>query len=299
MFLLVSVSATAADTLTVLFGGDVLFDRGVRTVVESQGYDYVFGDVAATLRKADATVVNLECPLTMRRRRVHKKFIFRADTLAASAMHHAGITHAAMANNHSMDQGLQGLSDTHDCLVRNGITPLGYATNSDSLLTPTVIRKGDVEVALFNAVSMPIENWFSTPSNHKPAICQTSVDSLASAVSRYHMAYPTVPIVVFIHWGTEFSDTPQLQHRIGTAALVRAGATAIVGQHPHVVQPQEMVGTVPVWYSIGNFVFDQKPRKCNEAQLIMLRFTDDGLAGYDTLPIDIVNCRPRVSRSQD
>lgn len=296
-FLFVSVSATAADTLTMVLGGDVLFDRGVRSVVESQGYDYVFGDISATLRRADAAIVNLECPLTMRSRRVYKKYIFRADTVAAAAMHKAGITHAAMANNHSMDQGLQGLIDTHECLLQNGITSLGYATDSDSLMVPAIIRKGGVEVAVFNAVTIPIENWFASPGPHKPAVCYTSADTLAAAVRRYHNAHPTVPVVVFIHWGKEFSDSPTLQQRIDAAGLARAGATAIVGQHPHVVQTQTMLGRVPVWYSIGNFVFDQKSRKCNEAQLVVLRFTAEGMIGHDTLPISIVNCRPTVSLS--
>ena len=76
MLLFVSVSAHPADTLTVLFGGDVLFDRGVRTVVEEHGYDYLFADIAPIMAKADASVVNLECPLTMRHRKVHKKYIF-------------------------------------------------------------------------------------------------------------------------------------------------------------------------------------------------------------------------------
>ena len=299
MLLFVSVSAHPADTLTVLFGGDVLFDRGVRTVVEEHGYDYLFADIAPIMAKADASVVNLECPLTMRHRKVHKKYIFRADTLAAAAMHRASITHAAMANNHSVDQGLLGLSDTHDCLRRNSITPLGYATNSDSLLSPTIISAHGVDIAVFNAITVPIENWFTTPNANKPAVCYTSIDKLAAAVNRYHTAHPAVSIVVFIHWGQEFRDSPTLQQRLDAAALISAGASAIIGQHPHVLQTHEMMGAAPIWYSIGNLVFDQHPEKCNKAQLIMLRFTAKGLASYTALPIDIVNCRPRVSRSQD
>lgn len=293
------MSAYPADTLTVLFGGDVLFDRGVRPVVEEYGYDYVFADIAPVMAQADAAVVNLECPLTMRRRKVHKKYIFRADTLAAAAMHRASITHAAMANNHTVDQGLIGLSDTYDCLRRHGITPLGYATNSDSLLRPTIISAHGVDIAVFNAVTVPIENWFTTPSANKPAVCYTSIDKLAAAVRRYHAAHPAVSIVVFIHWGQEFRDSPTLQQRLDATTLVAAGATAIIGQHPHVLQTHEVIGAVPVWYSIGNLVFDQSPKKCNNAQLIMLRFTAQGLAGHAALPVDIVNCRPRVSRSQD
>ena len=290
--LIVSVSASAADTLTIVLGGDVLFDRGVRKVINSHGYDHLFSGIAPVLREADAAVVNLECPLTMRHRSVKKKYIFRGDTIAAAAMHRAGITHAALANNHSVDQGLLGLDDTWQSLADNSISAIGYSTSPDSLLKPALIEAKGITVALFNAVTIPIENWLTLPAEGKPAICSTSADSLAAAVSRFHTARPEVPIVVFVHWGREFTFSPVMQQQMGAAALVRAGATAIIGQHPHVVQPQQILGRVPVWYSIGNLVFDQKPAECNKAQLVRLRFTNKGMIGYDTIPVQIEECRP-------
>ena len=290
--LIVSVSASAADTLTIILGGDVLFDRGVRKVINAHGYDHLFSGIAPLLREADAAVVNLECPLTMRHRKVKKKYMFRGDTIAAAAMRRAGITHAALANNHSVDQGLVGLNDTWQSLTDNNISAIGYSTSRDSLLLPIIITTKEIKVAIFNAVTIPIENWLTIPAEGKPSVCYTSTDSLASAVSRFHTANPGVPIVVFIHWGREFTFTPIIQQQIGAAALVKAGATAIIGQHPHVVQPQQVLGRVPVWYSIGNLVFDQKPVECNKAQLVRLRFTDNGMTGYDTFPVTIEDCRP-------
>ncbi|MBR4783268.1 MAG: CapA family protein [Bacteroidaceae bacterium] len=286
--------AQKADTLTVVFGGDVLFDRGVRKVAETQGYEGLMNGVKSVLQNCDAAVVNLECPLTMRRRTVNKKYIFRADTLAARVLRAAGVTHAAMANNHSMDQGLVGLSDTYNSLRAAGIVPMGYAEHPDSLMCPTIIKRGSASIAVFNAVTVPIENWFALPSPGKPAIFYTSGDSLAAAVARYHTDNSTVPIVVFIHWGFEFRNQTSMQQQMDAAALVRAGASAIVGQHPHVVQPQVMIGDVPVWYSVGNLVFDQKPAECNKAQLVKLRFTADRLIDYQSVAVSIRECYPII-----
>ena len=298
---MVSVSAPAADTLTVLFGGDVLFDRGVRTVAEQKGYDWLLSDLTPVFKDYDAVVVNLECPVTMRHRPVKKKYIFRADTTAATALAKAGVTHAALANNHSMDQGLVGLSDTYSHLQARGITAIGYAEQPELLRQPTIIGDGKIKIAVFNAVTIAIENWFATPAPGKPAVNYTSDQQVAADIRLYHSMHPDIPIVVFVHWGEELHTIPSHRQQICAAAFVAAGASAVIGQHPHVVQSPDrdingpwIAGEAPVWYSIGNLVFDQTPEECNKAQLVELRFTKDGLAGYDTLPVVIEECRPRI-----
>ncbi len=144
------------DTLDILFTGDVLLDRGVRPWIERKGAESLFEGVSAAFREADAVVVNLECPLTTRHTPVGKKFVFRADPSWAEGLRRAGITHAALANNHTIDQGRQGLTDTYHALREAGITPLGYGRTMEEQAAPVVVRKGKVEVALFNAIPLPI-----------------------------------------------------------------------------------------------------------------------------------------------
>ena len=93
---------TKEDTLSILFTGDVLLDRGTRPWIEREGVKGLFQGVSEAFQKADAVVINLECPLTERHTPVGKKFVFRGKPTWAKALRQAGITHAALANNHTM-----------------------------------------------------------------------------------------------------------------------------------------------------------------------------------------------------
>lgn len=100
---------TKEDTLSILFTGDVLLDRGTRPWIEREGVKGLFQGVSEAFQKADAVVINLECPLTERHTPVGKKFVFRGKPTWAKALRQAGITHAALANNHTIDHGRDGL----------------------------------------------------------------------------------------------------------------------------------------------------------------------------------------------
>lgn len=279
------------DTLDILFTGDVLLDRGVRPWIERKGAESLFEGVSAAFREADAVVVNLECPLTTRHTPVGKKFVFQADPSWAEGLRRAGITHAALANNHTIDQGRQGLTDTYHALREAGITPLGYGRTMEEQAAPIVVRKGKVEVALFNAIPLPIENW--PHAEGKPDVCRASVRRLASVIRKYKAAHPRTFVVAILHWGTEFQPHPDMQQRYDARLLVEAGTDAIVGHHPHVVQPVDSIGSAPVFYSLGNFVFDQSHPATQKAAMALLHFTSTGLK-FETIPIEIRRCRPQM-----
>ena len=246
---------SSEDELTLIFTGDVLLDRGVRPYAEREGVKALFAGVDSVFRKADAVVINLECPLTEVVSPVNKHFVFRGEPQWAKGLREAGITHAAMANNHTYDQGRQGLLATYNHLKAVGIEPLGFGYSKDERIQPAIIRKGATEVALFNSVLLPLENWYDL--DDRPGICQSSASTLADAIRSYHASHPSSIIIAVLHWGIEFQSVPSLQQHIDAQLLLQAGANAIVGHHPHVVQTQKKVNGKPVFYSLGNFVFDQ------------------------------------------
>lgn len=291
----VSSSALAAggDTLRVLFTGDVLLDRGVRTQIERVGMDSIMSGVRELFRRNDAVMINLECPLSCEQHPVSKQIIFRADTVMASALRRGGVTHAALANNHSIDQGFLGLRDTHEALTRSGIGVVGYGSDYAGRVAPAIIRKGDAEVAVFNNNVFPLENWPRTLRS-KPDILHIPTDSLCAEIQRFGREHPGCPIVVFLHWGAEFSTRPNLMQRMDAMKLLSAGACAVVGHHPHVVQAVQYVGDRPVFYSLGNFIFDQQGQGRDEAVAVELRFTVEGLVESLQHPVKIENCRPRL-----
>lgn len=293
--LCLSVEIQAQDTLSILFTGDVLLDRGMRLIVERKGTEYLFRNVSNTFRCADAVVINLECPITDVCSPVHKKFIFRADTACAAGLQRAGVTHAAMANNHTNDQGRWGLADTYRHLKAAGIVPLGYGLTEKEQFTPVIINKKSITVALFNAVLFPTENW--QQAEGKPDVCQGGVEKLAETIRTFKVSHPEAHAVAVLHWGAEFQATPHLSQRLQARTLAKAGAEAIIGHHPHVVQKMERTGGIPVFYSLGNFVFDQKHPDTHRAQMAVLHFTPSkGLVTAETIPIRIEQCCPHIEK---
>lgn len=280
------------DSLTLVFTGDVLLDRGVRPYAEREGIPALFAGVDSVFRQADAVIINLECPLTDTATPINKHFVFRGEPQWAKGLRVAGITHAAMANNHTYDQGRQGLLSTYNHLKEAGIEPLGYGNSKSERLEPVIIRKGAIEVALFNSVTLPLENWYDL--DDRPGICQASASTLADAIRTFHAHHPTIKIIAVLHWGAEMQTSPTMQQRIDAQILLQAGADAIVGHHPHVVQPLINIYDKSVFYSLGNFVFDQSLPIAQQAAMAQITFMNDSIIAK-SLPVRIVRNKPQLN----
>lgn len=278
------------ELLSVLFTGDVLLDRGVRPIAERRGIAYLFDSVQAEFQKSDAVVVNLECPLTDTVSPVNKRYIFRANADWAEDLRKVGITHAALANNHTNDQGRRGLQATYQHLTEAGIVPLGYGSSYEEQSEPVLITKGKVQVAVFNAVMMALENWHYIEG--KPGVCQPASDSLVSTIADYHQQHPDTRIVMVLHWGVEFNSFPSMNQRLLAGRLAEAGVDAIIGHHPHVVQPVDTIGQTLVCYSLGNFVFDQHPPQTRQCMMVRLNIKAGTSITMDVIPAKIEGCRP-------
>ena len=283
------------DTLRILFTGDVLLDRGVRRRIEKVGIDSIMSGVRELFLRNDAVMINLECPLASVHTPVSKQIVFRADTVMASALRRNGVTHAALANNHSIDMGFRGLEETMASLSDNDIIVAGYGTDYSHRIAPVMIRKGDVEVAVFNNNAVPLENWPRTSAD-KADILNISTDSLCHEIQRFSHDNPTCWIVAYVHWGTEFSTTPSITQQIDAMKLFCAGACAIVGHHPHVIQEVQYSEGKPVFFSLGNFIFDQKGAERNKGLAVDLLFTKDGLCDTQSHLVTLENSRPTLER---
>ena len=286
----ISPSGTGGASLTILFTGDVLLDRGVRRVADRKGINYLFEEVSPIFREADAVVVNLECPLTDTISPVNKKYIFRADARWAKDLKAVGITHAAMANNHTNDQGRRGLQATAQHLTEAGITPLGYGKNFKEQMSPVLIEKDGISVALFNATTLTIENWCRI--DDKPGIAQPTEEELLDGIGDFQHRHPDTHIVVVLHWGVEFQPYPSIRQRALAHRLSEAGVAAVIGHHPHILQPIDTIGKMPVYYSIGNFVFDQNIPKAKESMIARLTFHSNGTMKSDSIAVRIEGGRP-------
>ncbi len=265
-----SCKSEKKEHLTICFTGDVLLDRGVRKQIEKKGVDYLFKEVIPIFRSSDAVIINLECPITDTISPINKQFIFRADSEWTPYLLKNGITHAALANNHTMDQGRRGLESTSRHLKEAGIIPIGYGVNQSKACEPIFIYKNGIEVAVFNSVLVPIENWMYL--EEQPGVCQATIDTLVSEIQILKSRKPDCYVFVTLHWGIEYQQNPTIKQRREAYRLIEAGVDAVIGHHPHVIQKEEYYKGKPIFYSLGNFIFDQTKPGTTEGLLLQVVF---------------------------
>jgi len=281
---------------SILFGGDVMLDRGVRTGISKYGLSFLLDDIEPEFRKADFVVVNIECPVTDIRSPLTKKYIFRGDPAMLPELKKSGITHGTLANNHSYDQGREGLISTAENLSAAGIIPVGYGLNQREACDPILLQKNGVKVAIFSSVLFGLEAWMYL--ENKPGMCQASIDDLANRIEKFKKENPGTAVVLALHWGDEYVFVPQIIQKTKARRLIRAGADAIIGHHPHVVQQFEWIEGKPVFYSLGNLLFDNANPITRQGILVKLNFTDDNIEP-EVIPYAVKNIKPFLMDSTE
>lgn len=268
---------------TLLFAGDVMLGRGVANLAETKGMDAPFQGLASAFHGAGAVVVNLEGPMaTPNRPEAPLRFHFAPEF--ASALGHAGVTHVSLANNHTLDQGPQGLEQTRASLRQAGLTPFGHpAWNAVPEVTRIDLAGAQVLAVGFNAT----EPYFQ-------------LDRKTAFLKQLRKENPRALIAVSIHWGHEYMPRANpVQRRFGRA-FIEAGADLVVGHHPHVIQDLERYQGGLIVYSLGNLVFDQWA-KAETRSGLMLRVSPSD-RGVQLIPMDtgspIPSMAPSALRSQ-
>ena len=248
---MISLSAQAADSLDIVLTGDILLDRGVRRVIEHHGVDHLFSEgVDSVFRSAQVVVGNLECPATKIQAPVFKQFIFRAEPEWLYALKQRGITHLNLANNHSIDQGREGLLDTRQNILHAGMIPIGAGKTMEEASTPVLLADEPRKVWLVPSLRLALENFAYLPE--KPSVSQEPMDSLLNRVHQLRQADSTAVIIVSLHWGGEHTLIPVPLQRHEAHLLVMAGADVLVCHHTHTLQTIEDFHGHQIYYSIGN-----------------------------------------------
>ena len=280
------------DSLTILLTGDILLDRGVRQAIERHGVSHLFSEgVDSVFQSAQVVVGNLECPATKIKSPVFKRFIFRGEPEWLDTLRQHGITHLNLANNHSIDQGREGLIDTRNNILASGMVPIGAGENMQEAAEPVLLASEPRKVWLVPSLRLALENYAYLPD--KPCVSQEPMDSLLARVYRLRQQDSTAVIIVSLHWGQEHKLEPVPRQRHDAHMLVHAGADVLVCHHTHTLQSVEDYGGRKIYYSIGNFIFDQ-PKPLNaRAAMVRLRITADSLS-VETLPVEIRHCAPYI-----
>jgi poly-gamma-glutamate synthesis protein (capsule biosynthesis protein) len=266
-----------------MFTGDIMLDRGVRRKIDEVGIDKIFANVAPVLARADYAVVNLECPVTNLKNPQKKGFLFRAEPKWLPALAAVHITHANLANNHSIDQGSEGIRTTADSLIKDGIQPLGCGIKGTDECAPRLITAKGETIALFGCVQAPMEGWRSDSGKFSP--CEDTPAQLVARVGAYKKTHPETIVIVCLHWGTEYRATGSPFQLDEAHKLINAGADAIVGHHPHVLENVEFYKHKPILYSLGNFVFDQHDPPTKRSAAAKFTIRDGRVQSIEFYPI--------------
>lgn len=290
-----SVKAGRTGETCILFTGDILLDRGVRRFIEKKGADALFSQsIDSVFKTCDVVVGNLECPATKIKSPVQKRYIFRGEPEWLSTLYRHGFTHLNLANNHAIDQGRQGLVDTWENVRRAGMVPLGAGKTMQAAAQPVLLARQPRAVWLVPSLRLTLENWAYLED--EPTVSQESMESLIFRIKQIKKADSIAVVIVTLHWGGEHTLQPIPAQRMEAHRLIRAGADVVVGHHTHTLQAIEDYQGHTIYYSIGNFIFDQPKPINSKACMVKLTVKRDALK-TETIPVEIRNCRPNVSES--
>ena len=244
----------AAGEVTIAAVGDLMFAREVTDLMTEHGADYPFARVRALFADADVVVGNLEGTFTDRGAPLAKRYTFRAPPALAATLASAGFDAVTLANNHAYDFGTDGLTDTLAAVRATGTAAFGAGADEAAARAPAIVEARGMRIALLGYNDI---GEVRMAEGADPGVARADEALIAGDVAAAAAAADFV--VVFMHWGVEYSREPTERQRALARAAVGAGASAVIGSHPHVLQPWVRVDDAVVLYSLGNFVFDLDP----------------------------------------
>lgn len=274
----------ADNAVTASFGIDSLLHR-------EPGLD-MFEHVRVLLRDHDIVFGNLETVLSssgLQRNSLRSRHM-RGRPEAVAQLVDAGFNVVNVANNHILQHGRDAFEDTVACLRSNGILVVGLAGTRGFACEParTTVRGVDV---VFLGYAFEPDKYF----RGRPLYAQTGLAGIVADIRRVKTARNVV--VCSFHWGREFVTYPSLEQIAVARAATEAGCNLILGHHPHVLNGFERHDTGLIFYSLGNFVFDQLwNAECTKTMAVHVEMSPGGVrfAGADDVRIG-ADYRPVVA----
>ena len=240
--------------VTLLFGGDIMLDRGVENSVKKNfngDYSALFENLDL-LKNIDIVFANLEGPASDQGKDKKNLYSFRMDPSVIPALKGAGLSIVSVANNHAGDWGRDAYTDTLLRLKENEILYTGGGINIQEAEQPVVIEKYGIKIGYLGFSDVG-PNMTASESNS--GILLTSnphFDEIIKNASRQ-----VDHLIVAFHFGEEYKTEHNDRQKLLAHKAIDDGAKIIIGTHPHVIQDTEIYKNGFIAYSLGNFIFDQ------------------------------------------
>jgi poly-gamma-glutamate synthesis protein (capsule biosynthesis protein) len=276
--------------VTLAAVGDITFGEQVGPTLDRLGGRYPWTSVAPVLRRADVATGNLETAVSLRGTPAGaKQYTFRGAPWMLRPVHsYAGLDVLTLANNHAVDYGRAALLDTVHAVRAAGMQTIGAGASSWLARRPAIVTRGGLRIALLgysdiNPLGFPATADAPGTAAADPA--EISAD-VRAALRRADVA------VCFFHWGVELHAQPDSRQKELAIACLRAGASLVLGAHPHVFGPivRPSRHTLVAW-TLGNFVFPSGATT-GRTGILEARLGTDGVEGFAKTPVTIEGFRP-------
>jgi gamma-polyglutamate biosynthesis protein CapA len=266
------VAEEPEKTVEIIFAGDLMLDRYIGTVVAKKGIGYVLGDLQLTLSGADFVVANLEGPITEYESKSvgsemdsRENYIFTFPTESAQWLKQYNISIVNIGNNHIMNFGNDGLQQTRAALKKSDVKYFGDPGEPDYRWYVKEMHGKRIGLVSFNQFIAESE--------------QKAIEDLSMAKGKSDV------VIVFAHWGTEYEKSHSDFQQQVAHKLVDAGADLVIGSHPHVIQDVEEYQGKRIYYSLGNFIFDQYFEEGTKNGLLVRVLIDDKIEDFEEIGI--------------
>ncbi len=235
--------------IKILFGGDMMFDRNIRLAAQDQSYQYLFQPLAGLFDQQDLVVANLEGPVTNNQPvsvgtvpGSTNNYIFTFSPQIVSALKQHKVELVNLGNNHILNFGQDGYQQTLKYLSQGGIEYFGQIGSS--------VSKEQQQLSLIKEIRGYRIGFVSYNQ-----FAQVGLEPVLAKIEQIKKQVDLV--IVFAHWGNEYQPKANQVITNWAHQLIDQGADVIIGSHPHVVQNHEIYQEKHIYYSLGNFIFDQ------------------------------------------
>ncbi|MDB5225802.1 MAG: polyglutamate synthase CapA [Candidatus Adlerbacteria bacterium] len=279
------IPAQAEPDPSIIFVGDIMLDRNVARHAAEASPEALFAGVLDLFAAADARVANLEGTITTNPSiaQVDNTILhFTFDPgVAARALQPLGLSAVSLANNHAYDFGSSGYRSTQWYLENWGIQPFGHPSNaSSSLSTAFYVRDKGFCFAGYHSLYDP------------------STSEVVQIIKTFR-ANDCYRVVVFAHWGDEYEPVANAQQVSAAHEFIDAGADLVIGAHPHVVQNVEEYKGRAIFYSLGNFMFDQNFSWATQHGLAVKVTFKEASTAFELTPVSVIEEEVKVAEGAD
>jgi len=223
------------------------------------GYDALFDPVDDRIRALDVAFANLETPVAPLRGSEVQPMVFNAPPVLLGSLSSVGFDVLSFANNHVYDQGRAGMKETIEQLEASGIGFVGAGRTCADAQAARIVTPNGIQVAFIGATDLYNDDLNAGPD--EPCVATLGEEWVLAEAARARSAGAEL-VVLSVHWGEEYVTAPRADQVELAHRLVEGGVDVILGHHPHVLQPIEVVDTADgrralIVYSLGNFVSNQ------------------------------------------